>query len=233
MQEKISQYDVIWDSPSKDASGSMPLGNGDVALNAWVEPNGDLVLLLAKGDAWDETCQLLKLGRIRIRCLSRPFDASMKFRQRLDLLHGAIEIDLDQVHLRIWVDANAPVIRVEAQSESLFDFSATLEVWRTQDRAITPQTGDLYCNLTGKPLYPTIISPDVVLPTKDDCNTWCHHNAQRSDDGFAINMSTNVQNSWRSWATSPLHSTCTAGAKSPMTRSRPANGRANATRIRR
>ena len=30
--------DVVWNSPAPDSSGSMPLGNGDMALNAWVEP---------------------------------------------------------------------------------------------------------------------------------------------------------------------------------------------------
>ena len=50
----LEDYDVIWDSPSNDSSGSMPLGNGDLGVNAWVEPSGDLVLLLSKTDAWSE-----------------------------------------------------------------------------------------------------------------------------------------------------------------------------------
>lgn len=39
----IEKYNISWDSPSKDCSGSMPLGNGNIGLNAWVEENGDLV----------------------------------------------------------------------------------------------------------------------------------------------------------------------------------------------
>jgi alpha-L-fucosidase 2 len=34
----IDQYNVVWDSPSTDANGSMPIGNGDIAGNAWKEP---------------------------------------------------------------------------------------------------------------------------------------------------------------------------------------------------
>jgi hypothetical protein len=30
-------YNFVWDSPSKDCAGSMPLGNGDIGVNAWVE----------------------------------------------------------------------------------------------------------------------------------------------------------------------------------------------------
>ena len=44
--ELVDQYNVVWDSPSEDSTGSMPLGNGEIALNAWVEPNGDLVFYI-------------------------------------------------------------------------------------------------------------------------------------------------------------------------------------------
>ena len=33
-----SPYEVVWDSPSQDYNGTMPLGNGEVALNAWLVP---------------------------------------------------------------------------------------------------------------------------------------------------------------------------------------------------
>jgi hypothetical protein len=29
----LDDYNVIWNTPSHDSSGSMPLGNGDIALN--------------------------------------------------------------------------------------------------------------------------------------------------------------------------------------------------------
>ena len=32
--ESIRRYNVVWDSPSRDASGRMPLGNGDIGANA-------------------------------------------------------------------------------------------------------------------------------------------------------------------------------------------------------
>ena len=37
-----SPYEVVWDTPSADYNGTMPLGNGEIALNAWIEPSGDL-----------------------------------------------------------------------------------------------------------------------------------------------------------------------------------------------
>ena len=50
----IDRCNVVWDSPSENAQGSMPLGNGDVGINAWAEPSGDLVFYVSKTDAWDE-----------------------------------------------------------------------------------------------------------------------------------------------------------------------------------
>ena len=40
----LGQYNVVWDSPSVDASGQMPLGNGDIA--AGVYAIGALVLTI-------------------------------------------------------------------------------------------------------------------------------------------------------------------------------------------
>lgn len=36
----VSQYNVMWESPSTNHHGSMPLGNGEVALNAWMTADG-------------------------------------------------------------------------------------------------------------------------------------------------------------------------------------------------
>ena len=62
----LARYDVVWDSPSKDAHGSMPLGNGDISLNAWIEPSGQLVFYIGKTDAWDDNARLLKDGKVRV-----------------------------------------------------------------------------------------------------------------------------------------------------------------------
>src|ERR1035438_6788956 len=63
----IAANDVAWDSLGTNETNSMQIGNGDIALNVWTEQNGDIVLLIAKSDAWSENGQLLKLGRGRVR----------------------------------------------------------------------------------------------------------------------------------------------------------------------
>jgi hypothetical protein len=139
--DPLERYNVTWDSPSRDASGSMPLGNGDLALNAWVEAGGDLLLLLAKGDAWDENSINLKLGRLRLSLTPKPFAAAgAPFRQTIDLRRGEIGIVAgaagSTVTIRLWVDANQPVLHVEADGERPFEVRASVEIWRTRERTI-------------------------------------------------------------------------------------------------
>ncbi|MDR2468921.1 MAG: DUF5703 domain-containing protein, partial [Tannerella sp.] len=60
----LSKYNVVWNSPGKDATGSMPIGNGDLGANVYAVQNGDLYLLLGKTDAFDRSGNVLKTGRV-------------------------------------------------------------------------------------------------------------------------------------------------------------------------
>ena len=70
----------------------MPLGNGDIGLNVWVQQDGDLLFLIGKTDAWSEVVRLLKLGRVRVKLSPNPFAKGLPFRQELRLRQGEIEI---------------------------------------------------------------------------------------------------------------------------------------------
>src|SRR6478752_5499757 len=189
MLDQLDRYNVVWDSPSRDASGSMPLGNGDIGLNVWVEEStGDVLLLIAKSDAWDENSINLKLGRVRVSLTPNPFTAGTPFRQTLDLRTASVLIAGGSFRLRVWVDANHSVIRVESDCDASFELRAMLEIWRTEPRTIKTQTGDLFKNLTGPDPHPTIISPDRVMPGQIDRVVWCHHNEPREHDAYEINL---------------------------------------------
>ena len=89
---RLEAYNVIWDSPSKNEHGSMPIGNGDLAANVWIEPSGDLVFYISKSDAWSGNGRLLKLGRVRIKCDPAIIRPGMELKQTLDLEKGHILI---------------------------------------------------------------------------------------------------------------------------------------------
>ena len=73
----LDKYNVIWENPSGDSSVSMPIGNGDIGLNLWVEEGGDLLFYISKTDSWSENGRLLKLGRVRVK-LSTTFGVSFQ-----------------------------------------------------------------------------------------------------------------------------------------------------------
>jgi len=175
----LDQYNVVWDAPSADARGSMPIGNGDIGLNVWVEPSGDLVFFIGKTDAWDENMRLLKLGRIRVK-FTPVLTVTNGFRQELKLRDGVIEIQNQQASISVWVDANHPVVHVDAKSLTgqPLEAHAAFEVWRKQKRSLgVPASGgggEYFA--TGYTSVPAVSYPDTVLPATAQRIGWYHRN---------------------------------------------------------
>lgn len=178
MTEPVAANDVTWSSLGRDENDSMPIGNGDVAANVWTEANGDVVVLVAKDDAWSELGQLLKLGRVRVRLAPNPF-AGAGFRQVLHLEDGSIEIARGANHVRVWVDANHPVLHVEAHTEQPVMVEARLEDWRTRTRPYSehqPQRGGLF--EYGGHDVPMDFEADTIAAKSEDRVTWFHWNRE-------------------------------------------------------
>ena len=139
----LDALDVTWASPSADSWGSMPVGNGSIGLNVWVENSGsrDLVFYIGTGDAYDRNGELLKLGRVRVSLDPNPFASGATFTQRLRLRKGQIEIISEtssvRVDLIIWVDANNEVIHVKGTTNTDVDIEVELETWRNSERNLT------------------------------------------------------------------------------------------------
>jgi alpha-L-fucosidase 2 len=131
--ERVGRHDVVWTSPSKDASGVMPLGNGDIAAGVYAIENGDLYLLLAKNDAFNYAGEIYKTGRVRVSLDPNPFKAGAPFRQILDLATGAIVIEADGVRIRVWADANRPVFHVQIASPKPAAVTVGPEFWKRLD----------------------------------------------------------------------------------------------------
>ncbi len=174
----LEQCNVVWDTPSGDSSGSMPIGNGDIGMNVWVEDNGDLLLLLSKTDAWDQNYDLLKLGRVRITLSPTPFAKGGVFRQELKLREGRIEISGGEgtaaTVLRVWVDANRPVICVQAEGTAASEMTVRLEPWRTQSRTLTDT--EFKSNRDVQTAEAGTVVPDVLVEDTPERVTWYYRN---------------------------------------------------------
>lgn len=172
----IEKYDLEWHTPGPGAAQSMPLGNGDIGLNLWVEKNGDLVFYISKTDAWGGEPEvqkdpwmkqggiLMKLGAIRISTDKNPLTESPAFKQILKLGTGEITIQQgegkNRLNYRVWVDANHPVIRVETSGSSPKTINVRLENWRAG-------------------------FTDTILSYQKNRIAWYHHNAAKADPHLA------------------------------------------------
>jgi len=166
----VEKYNVVWDSPSKSSFGSMPLGNGDIGLNVWVENNSHLLFYIAKVDALDSRQTGPKLGRVRLR-LDPPLPVD-NFKQTLSLRDASVLVEAGDVRLRVWVDANQPVIRVQGESRIPRTAVVTLEALRPllDATALLPDKGTV----------------GVLFDDKEDRVIWCYRN--QSSDWWAANF---------------------------------------------
>jgi hypothetical protein len=174
-----SRYDVVWESPSGGADGSMPLGNGDICANVWIDDSGHILFYLSKTDAWDDYGRLVKVGCIRIR-LDPPPPLTV-FCQRLTLVEATVsalfKAGETNTKVKIWVDANHPVVHVSVSSTASLKAFATFEVWRTEPQALpSVEVSDV---LNDDPQRrKTVIEPDTIIEDLDNGIAICHHNAK-------------------------------------------------------
>ena len=171
----MDRYNVVWDTPSEDCYGSMPIGNGDIGLNLWAQDEGGLYFYISKTDAWSENNRLLKLGRVHVGMSPNPFARGKPFKQTLHLRNAEILIEAgeeaERVSLRVWVDANHPVIHVEIEGKSDITLRVDMEMWRTHRREITDR-GE---KDSGTPPV-LIVEPDTVVSDEADRIVWYHRN---------------------------------------------------------
>ena len=181
--DQLDHYNVVWDSPSQNAHGSMPLGNGDVGINAWVDEKGDLVMYVSKTDAWDENARLCKIGRLRVT-FDPPLTPKDGFRQQLKLRDGVIEITSkiqnQPAKISLSVDADQPVVRVDAEAAVPVSCRAEVELWRLRERPLDPREDYGY----GDDKSPIAVAskltvlPDVVAATAAAQIVWYHRNTR-------------------------------------------------------
>lgn len=133
------------------AYGSMPTGNGDLGANVWCL-HDTLHAMICKNDSWLDWCDesldwyfngerktecngfgkfnLVKLGVLDISLSPNPFRDGT-FSQTLNLEESFIEVSggtgQERTTIRIWADANASVLNVEASSQTPFTMAVTVE----------------------------------------------------------------------------------------------------------
>ncbi len=175
----MSKYDVVWDTPSADAAGSMPMGNGEVGINLWVEANGDLNFYISRSDSFSEISRLLKVGQVRVSLSPNPFQIGVPFSQHLHLRDGVCDITagdgVNKVTLHVFVNSTSPVVHVVGESALPVTVKATVVCWRTVPRRIPTAEQKSAWSMHGAP-FDLVESADVFPNSAPGTVVWYHRN---------------------------------------------------------
>ena len=179
----LEQSNSTRNTAGKDFHDAMPTGNGDIGVSMWIEKDGDLLFYISKTDAYDDNNRLLKLGLISVKISPNPFLSDSFFLQQLKLQQSAIIVQTgsgnNTFKLRLWVDANHPVLRLEMIGDKKFTSTVQLHNWRREEHPLQdlsfsdPYQDGFDGSKSGKT---TIQYPDSILPQQNNTITWYHHN---------------------------------------------------------
>lgn len=199
---ELPKHHVTWTTPSTGITESMPIGNGRVAALVWAEKGGDLMVSVATGDAWDENARSIRTGNVRFALSPNPFANGKPFEQVLDYKGGEITFkvgDSPAVALRVWVDANQPVVHVEASGATAFQLKVTPELWRTARQNISQNVPwkdfihvakDVSTNTSSLKVE---LMPDVWVTTLPGKIGWYHRNETSHWAATMTNQSIDVE----------------------------------------
>jgi hypothetical protein len=185
----ISAHDVVWSTPGKNSADSMPLGNGELGINLWVEENGDLFFYLGRNDTLSEVSQLCKVGALRVSLSPNPFVSGAPFLQHLKLREGVCEITAGppekQVSLQVFVDSASPVVHLLGKSKQPVTVTAKVESWRTEPQPVSEHSS---WTMAGAPNRP-IQAVDIFPKAEKHSVSWYH----RNENSFAFDETIRVQ----------------------------------------
>ncbi len=187
--------DVVWNSQSRNSSGSMPCGGGDIGMNVWVEDD-DVFFYLCRSGSFDENNTLLKQGRFRIRLTPNPFAGRSDFRQTLHLKDGYVSVTTPVGQMHIWADVFHPVVHVEVETKEVTSMRVSYESWRTADRVMSREEG-LQCSYAGEWPGTVVTAHDSILVGEENLTFFsskclayhcrcCHKAARPGKRGFSF-----------------------------------------------
>lgn len=175
---------VIWDTPSRNSSESMPCGGGDIGLNIWVE-EGDLLFYLSRSGTFDENNCQLKQGRFRLRLSPNPFANATDFRQELKLKEGFVEVSAGGTQIQIWADVFHPVVHVEVANAQPLQTELYYENWRYQERPVRKGEGQ-QSSYKWAPPKGSVTSADSIILPQGKTNQLLFYHRNREETVFDV-----------------------------------------------
>lgn len=132
--DALKNYNITWNTQSRNSGESMPLGGNDIGCNVWVE-NNKLFVYMAQSGAFDSYGNMLKAGRL---CISFEEDVFRDgFRQQLILQEGCINITgkwaNQQISIQLWNEVHRSALHISMDSTAKISCHCRYENWRAED----------------------------------------------------------------------------------------------------
>ena len=144
----MNKYTVVWNTPSVDATGQMPFGNGDIGGGAYVIGNDALYILLSKNDAFTYNGDIFKTGCVRVSINPNPFVDGIPFNQVMNMGTGSVDISAGGNNIKIWADANKNVYHIQVKSSGKVTVKASPVFWKRIDGCVSNKTDAPLANPT-------------------------------------------------------------------------------------
>ena len=176
VKSQLGTQDIRWSSASTSATDSMPIGNGEVVLNAWTDAaSGEICLLIARTDSFSEISRILKVGRVRVKLTPNPFVAGA-FEQHLDLYNGRIIFRGKGTALNLYVDSAHHVIHLEGSSALPVSVTVATDNWRNSDRTLPDSDANSAWSSKGAPVSLIESADQPLNRTSQKQIGWYHTN---------------------------------------------------------
>lgn len=180
----LDQYNPTFSGVGASDRASIPLGNGELCANVWVEKDG-LHFYLARSDAITELDRTVKLGEYVVRLVPNPFLDTASVRQELVLREGTLRISAgvgpNRVDVVFFIDAQSDDAFMSIESGKAFDLVVEIRNWRHTKNFARGAVGMFFDDVDlglVKELAEICESPDVIL--NDGSNIVCFHHNQSS-----------------------------------------------------
>ena len=166
---QLADYDPAWTGLGESDRSSIPIGNGEVCANVWVESDG-IHMYASRSDAISELDRTLKLGEFILSFAPNPF-ADSDVRQHLSLRDGCINVRAThgdrQLVVSVFVDADSHAILFRTTSSHPVEACLESRSWRTQANDLVQVAGNIWGD-EDRSLAPDLAalteSADIVTP---------------------------------------------------------------------
>ncbi|MBO9619231.1 MAG: hypothetical protein J7539_09375 [Niabella sp.] len=134
--QSLEPFNLHFTTQGNGSEASMILGNGDITVNAWVDRHDhNLYFYIGKSDTHNDQDQLYKVGKVRVSFSPNILVEDHEYAETFRIADATYRIKTKYAILTMRVDANNPVILLEAKTTIPAKMTVTAQLMRK------PQTG--------------------------------------------------------------------------------------------